>query len=255
VIVATLTKVLAGVALLGAAATTVLIVLPHPGSQNGVWLDTPLDKAVVEAGEIPIVLHSDLPGITAIYVDVVLDGTTTVTLRDTDLERVARGAGAEQLSVFDQEWSVDEPGVYTLKVSVSGSTDVKRSFTVEVLEQGGVSVDIAEGVSQPSASPTPTPTPEPTLTAEPEGPSGPLVAGDVVRFQSGDDDWLSQFYLNAYSPAEATTVLEIRITDTINGVTGDWQRYPCTNVTNHFGVGDNARYNCVVSDHLLSPPS
>lgn len=252
-LIATLTKVLAGVTLVGAVATTAFLVIPHPESRNGVWLDTPLDGAVVEAGEVPVVLHSDIPDITAIFVDVVLDGTAKTFLKDTDLERVQRGKDAKPLSVFDQVWSVFDAGVYTLNVSVSGSSTIVRSFEVTVLEQGSVFVDSAEAGPQPTETPTPTPTPAPTPETT-AGPSGPLVAGDVVRFQPGDDDWLSYFYLNAYSPGDATVILEIRITDTINDVTNDWQQYQCSNVTNHFGEGDDARYNCVISNHTLAPP-
>ena len=252
-LIATMTKTLGGVALVGALATTVFVVIPHPESQNGVWLDTPLDKTVVQAGDIPVVLHSDIPGITGIYVSVMLDGKSTASLKDTDLERIQRGKDAKPLSVFHQEWSAYDPGVYTLNVSVSSSTAIVRSFEITVLEQHPVFVDTAEAGPQPTATPTATPTPTPTPEST-SGPSGPLVADDVVRFQGTDDDWLSQFYINAYSPEEATVILEIRITDTINDVTNDWQHYQCSNVTYNYGQGDQARYNCVVSNHVLAPP-
>ena len=254
-IIATLTKVLAGVTLASAIATTVFLVIPHPESHNGVWLDTPLDKAVVAAGDVRVVLHSDIQNITGIFVNVELDGASIDLLRDNDLERVQRGKDAKPLSVFDQVWTVFDPGVYTLNVSVSGSTAIVRSFAVTVLEQGPVFVDTAEAGPQPTATPTPAPseTPIPEVTAPP-GPSGPLVADDVVRFQPSDDDWLSHFYINAYSPEEATVILEIQITDTINDVTNDWQQYQCSNVTYNYGSGDGARYNCVVSNHTLAPP-
>lgn len=248
-IVATLTKVLAGVALVGAVATTVLFVLPHPGSHNGIWLDTPLDDAVVEAGDVALVLHSDIAGITGIYVTPRLGGTASTMLRDDDLERVQRGAGAKPLSVFDQIWSVTTPGTYTLDVSVSGSTAVVRSFEVTVLEQGAVSVDYAEATPQPSSSPTPTPT-----SSAAAGPSGPLLAGTISRVQ-GADDWISTFTISGYSPVESTVIVEVRITDSINDVTADWQQYQCSNIAGDSGVGAEARYTCELQNHTLSPPS
>jgi hypothetical protein len=159
-IAATLTKVLAGVALVGALATTVFAVLPHPESTKGIWLDTPLADAVVEAGEVRVVLHSDLPNIIAMYVDVTRDGTTTAVLKDAELERVQRGAGAKPLSVFDQIWAVDEPGVYTLNVSASGSTTVVRSFEITVRlcrhRAGQLAADIdADGHPHRRAHPRP----------------------------------------------------------------------------------------------------
>ena len=254
-IVATLTKVLAGVTLVGVVATTALLVFPHPGSHSGVWLDTPLDGAVVAAGEIPVVLHSDIDGITGIFVSVVLDGKTTMLLRDTELEQVRRGAGAEMLSVFDQQWNVSTPGVYTLDVSVSGSTATVRSFQVTVTEQGPVFVDSAEASPQPSATPEPTEAPAPLPTREPDEPSGPLVAASVERFQSGDDDWQSDFTLLGYSPGDATAMLEVRITDTLNDVVGEWQQYPCTTITAVTGEGDESRYTCEITNHRIAPPS
>jgi hypothetical protein len=247
-IVATLTKVFAGVAVLATLATVALNVIPRPESTNGVWLDTPLDHATVEAGDVSLVLHSDLPGITGIFVNVVHHGAMVASLKDTDIETVQRGKGAKPLSVFNQVWSVSEAGEYRLDVAVSGSAETKRSFTVTVLEQGPVAVDTAEGTSVPTPTPTPTPTIEPT---EP-GLSGPLEPGSVVRFQPDTDDWVSYFYLNTFSPQEASTAVELRITDTINNVVGDWQVYPCTGNTSS---GSNGLYNCVISNHTLQPQS
>lgn len=247
-IVATLTKVVASVAMLGALCTALFVVLPRPESTNGIWLDTPLDKAQVEESDVQVVLHSDLPNLLGIYVDVSLDGKKIVTLRDNDLEVVQRGKDAKPLYVFDQIWAVGNPGEYTLDVSVSGSTDTQRSFTVTVLDEGDVSVQTAEGTSVPT--PTATPTPTESVPPPVDEPSGPLVAGSVVRFQPGEDDWQSYFYLNTFSPEEATASLELRITNSLTGEAGAWQSYPCTGNTYS---GTPGLYNCVISNHYLQP--
>jgi hypothetical protein len=76
------------------------------------------------------------------------------------------------------------------------------------------------------------------------------VGGSVTRFQGTDDDWLSQFYVNSFAPESADVTLQIRITDTLNGVVGEWQYYPCYGNTPE---GTPGLYNCVISDHYLEP--
>jgi len=274
------TKIAAGVAVSGLLVIGLTSVIPHLPNTTGVWLDSPLDKATIEAGSTHFVAHSDLPDVTAIRMVLTLNGEDAASLTDPDLQKVARGKDAKPLYRFDQPWTATA-GVYDIVfyTKSAGSDFVERRHTtLTVVDQAPVAVDMAEGTSTPTPTetatpePTETPTEEPTVapTTPPAAPSTPVppapsatstpppaavvTAGSVTRVQ-GTDDWSNTFYVTGASPQSAT--VSVQVSNQASGSTTwtGWTDTPCSSLVYDSGSGASTRYKCQTGSYRITPVS
>ena len=207
----------------------VLLVFAACGPQVGgveprAWMDAPLEGSTHPPGVLAVMAHAGHPeGIDQLEFVV---GEEVMASGPPDSSR-------ESLARSEWSWSVEEPGIYILKVRARTSSGVWSSF-----DQSRVTIVRAPSqepsptssqVSTPSSTITPSPTytPSPTATASATTESGfigqPILSTNEVRFDGGCQPGQVTWQVAARHPSGMSGVFMFhRVEDADGGSITGW---------------------------------